>query len=211
MCKRLPLNKLNNMKYNIFVIIIILCFCNTAQAQDDDEILKIPKTTTPAKPTTPAPKPATKPKPTSTTTKPTTPTWKKHFEKQFTILKSNENSYTPQFMIDKYTTLLFMLPSAAKTEKELIYTRIELLKTKIDKDSDGDGFTDKNDNCPNQYAKNNNGCLRNGYFTVTYDNGTYAGYFVNDKKEDKGTFKWTNGDKYEGDWKDDNRNFINPL
>lgn len=145
----------------------------------------------------------TKPKP--PTTKPTIPTWKTNFDKKFSVLKSNENSYQPQTMIDKYTELLYTLPNTAKTEKELIYARIELLKTKIDKDSDGDGFTDKNDNCPNQYAKNNNGGPRNGYFTVTYDNGTYTGYFVNDKKEDKGTYTWSYGDKYEGDWKDDNQ------
>lgn len=206
MCKRLPLNKLNNMKYNILIIIIILCFCNTAQAQDDDEILKIPKTNTPAKPTTPAPKPATNPKPTSTTTKPTTPVWKKNFEKQFPILKNEERSYLPQTMIEKYTTLLNTLPSAAKTEKELIYARIELLKTKIDKDSDGDGFTDKNDNCPNQYAKNNNGCPRNGYFTVTYTDGDkYEGSFVNDKYEGKGKYTFANGNVYDGDWKDGKR------
>ena len=36
-----------------------------------------------------------------------------------------------------------------------------------------------------------------------YDNGRYIGGFVNGKREGKGTFFYSNGKRYEGEWKDD--------
>jgi uncharacterized protein (TIGR02145 family) len=109
------------MKYNILIILLFCGYNNVLAQRKKPVVIETPK-----------PKPKTTTKPKSPTPKPTTPTWKTNFDKKFTILKSNENSYLPQIMIDKYTTLLNTLPSAAKTEKELIYARIELLKTKID-------------------------------------------------------------------------------
>ena len=59
MCKRLPLNKVNNMKYNILILILLLCYCKVSHAQLTKpgviETTK-PKTTT-AKSKPPIPKP----------------------------------------------------------------------------------------------------------------------------------------------------------
>ena len=38
--------------------------------------------------------------------------------------------------------------------------------------------------------------------TENYANGSYRGEFLNNKKHGKGTYYWTNGDKYIGSWKE---------
>ena len=46
---------------------------------------------------------------------------------------------------------------------------------------------------------------KDGKGIMYYKNGNkYEGEWKNDKKEGKGLFYWNNGDRYEGEWKNDN-------
>ena len=41
---------------------------------------------------------------------------------------------------------------------------------------------------------------------IAYNNGTYEGFFKNNKRHGQGTYSWKYGDKYVGQWKDDKEN-----
>ena len=55
-------------------------------------------------------------------------------------------------------------------------------------------------NCPSS------GYFHNCFGTYTWSNGDkYIGEWSDDKTNGQGTFTWTNGEKYVGEWKNDNK------
>lgn len=53
---------------------------------------------------------------------------------------------------------------------------------------------------------NTNTTIRDGYHTITYENGKYQGYFKDGVRSGKGTYAFKDGSKYVGEWRNGMRN-----
>lgn len=54
-------------------------------------------------------------------------------------------------------------------------------------------------------SKGTKGVVADGWHSLEYENGTYEGYILNNKRNGKGKYTWKDGNYYEGDWVDDQK------